>query len=246
MKLSINLGPTEHDDHLRHYAPEIAVLIPSFGTCPYRTTNQALVLDWYAQRNLTVYLGSDTASEGGFFSRARAINTAARTAHRECKSIYILADNDLIPSAAHLASALEHLTTHTAVTPHSETFYTTEMGRQQLLSTGATKHYEAKRIGSMSYVVIRASAFAQINGMDERFEGWGPEDQALIASLRHQIEEPLRLEGSRIHLWHPVDRSKRNRQQLEHNRARFHQYLQGDRDTATVLAREYGSWQKRD
>jgi hypothetical protein len=243
----ITLGTTDHDATLQSYSHRVAVLIPTFGNCALRAENQRTVLHWYAQRGLTTYLGTDTPSEGGFFSRARAVNFAARTAYASgCKDIYILADNDLIPSAAHLASALEHLTDHAAVTPHNQTLYTTHTGRQQLLSTGTTKYYQPKRIGSMSYVVIRASAFAQINGMDEHFEGWGPEDQAFIASLRHQIAEPLRLEGSRLHLWHPHDRSKQNRQQLERNRARFHQYLHGDTATATVLAREYGDWLERD
>jgi hypothetical protein len=225
------------------YVSACAVLMPSFGNCRYRQENQKFVQHWYTSRNFTVVLGHDTPKAGGHFSRARAINNAARETHKTYpeKTIYILADNDLIPSAAHLTSALEQVSAYSAVIPHSTTLYSSNLGRLELLKGSPTFRYQEKATGSASYVVISSSAFAQVNGMDERFEGWGPEDQAFVWSIKHQLSEPLRLEGARTHLWHPQDNSKRNRQQLLYNRQRCRDYAQGDKATATVLAREYGS-----
>jgi hypothetical protein len=222
--------------------------MPSFGNCPYRQENQKAVQRWYASRNLTVVLGFDTANAGKYFSRARAINNAARETHNTYpeKTIYILADNDLIPSAAHLASALEQLPAHSAAIPHKTTLYTSYLGRRELLTNTPTVRYQEKGVGSISYVVMSAKAFADVNGMDERFEGWGPEDQAFIQSITHQLGSPLQLGGARTHLWHPHDKSKRDRQQLLFNRERFQQYLHGDKANAIVLAREYGDYLKRD
>jgi len=242
------LGSTTSDSLLRPYASACAVLIPSFGNCPYRQENQKAVHRWYTSRNFTVVLGQDAPKTGSHFSRARAINNAARETHKIYpeKTIYILADNDLIPSAACLASALEQLPAHSAVIPHKTTLYTSYLGRRELLTKTPTMRYQEKSVGSSSYVVMSARAFADVNGMDERFEGWGPEDQAFIQSITHQLGTPLQLLGARVHLWHPYDRSKRDRQQLLFNRERFQQYLHGDKASAIVLAREYGDWLEHD
>jgi hypothetical protein len=243
----VELGPSAADETLRTYADRVAILIPSFGDCTMRRQNQKYVLRWYAQRGFTCYLGTDNRSETGFFSRTRAINNAARTAHAaQHKNIYVIADNDLIPSASHLSEALEQAANYPAVIPHKTTLYTSHLGRTDIFNDHRTYRYQEKIVGSLSYIVISAEAFERVNGMDECFEGWGPEDQAFVQSIQHQLGDLLRLDGARTHLWHPIDNSKRDRKQLMRNRARFQQYLQGNKETATVLAREYGDWLGRD
>lgn len=242
----LTLGPTPHDATLQAHAAKCVVLMPSFGKCAYRAANQAAVTKWYAARNIPVVLGTDTRSRTGYFSRARAINNAARETHETHpdRNIYLLADNDLTPSVPHLVAAIEALPDHSAVTPHQYTLHTTLLGRDQLLKGQHTFLYRTYEIGSRSYVVITRQSFEAMNGMDELFEGWGPEDAAFLASVRKQLGPVLHMDGSRTHLWHPMDTSKRNRKQLLANRARYKRYQQSDQAEATLLARQYGSFQR--
>lgn len=239
----VTLGPTAADSLLEPYASRIAVLMPSFGTCRYRFENQRAVLHWYATRNIKVVLGTDTSTTG-FFSRARAINNAARKTHEtQCEQdIYVLADNDLIPSPAHLAEALSLVCTGAkdVVTPHQWTLHSSFAGRERLLAGQKTLLYRPQESGSRSYVVLKRASFETMNGMDESFEGWGPEDKAFLFSARKQLGRVLDMDGQRLHLWHPMDQSKRNRQQLMKNRARCLAYENASAVGASVLAREYG------
>lgn len=243
----VTLGPTPEDSALERYASRVAILMPSFGTCSFRLENERTTKHWYATRNLSVFPGTDQATSG-FFSRARAINTAARAAYHTSpeRDIYILADNDLIPSVPHLVEALAAANSYSAITPHLTTLHTSHAGREHLLNGNTTFLYRPKESGSKSYVVIRREVFAHINGMDELFEGWGPEDKAFLLNIHRQLGHVLELDGARTHLWHPGDRSKANRTQLMHNRNRCKQYEHADQPTATLLAKEYGHWLERD
>lgn len=243
----VTLGPTPHDPALERYASRVAILMPSFGTCKFRQANEHAVKQWYAARGLRVVAGTDQ-NTSGFFSRARAINNAARTTYRTSpeRDIYILADNDLIPSVPHLLEALAAADSYSAITPHVTTLHTSHAGREHLLRGNTTLLYRPKESGSKSYVVLRREVFAHINGMDELFEGWGPEDKAFLLNIRHQLGNVLELDGARTHLWHPGDRSRANRTQLMRNRSRCKQYEYADQPTATLLSKEYGHWLEND
>ena len=221
--------------------------MPSFGICTYRAENEEIVRRWYAERGFRVFAGADEATTG-FFSRARAINHAARQAYTTAPHLhtYILADNDLIPSAPHLLTALEQSAYYSCITPHITTLHTSHAGRMQLLHNRSTLLYRPRESGSRSYVVIRREVFDRVNGMDEKFEGWGPEDKAFLLNIHKQLGGVLELDGARLHLWHPGDRSKANRPQLMRNRARCNAYLEADAATANVLSKEYGDWLRRD
>jgi hypothetical protein len=187
--------------------------MPSFGTCSFRLENERTTKHWYAARNLSVFPGTDQATSG-FFSRARAINTAARAAYRTSpeRDIYVLADNDLIPSVPHLVEALAAADSYSAITPHLTTLHTSHAGREHLLNGKTTFLYRPKESGSKSYVVIRREVFAHINGMDELFEGWGPEDKELCARLEHAglQRQTLAAGGIACHLHHaPAARDRR-------------------------------------
>lgn len=236
---AISITPSEHDALLEPFAPRCVVLMPSFGGCSFRAENQRTVMRWYRERNFQVIQGRDTESRNGFFSRARAINNAARLSPKE-KDIFILADNDLIPSIPHLSEAFRQLEHYNVITPHRWTLHSSYAGRQQLLAGNRTMLYKAMESGSRSYVVIRRKAFEALNGMDEFFEGWGPEDKAFLISAHKQVGGVLELDGERIHLWHPGDQSKRDRTQLMKNRDRCRQYDAASAEAASVLAREYG------
>ena len=241
----MHLNPSEAERLLPSRSRSAVVLMPSFGTCPTRLENQEYVTAWYAARGLPTVLGLDEASErSGWFSRSRAVNAAARRAVLEHpdRDVFVICDNDLTPDPAPFLTALTVAGLHSAVMPHSVTLLTTPIGRRELLMTGSTNRYEPVTQGSRSFVVITRDNFARVNGMDEVFEGWGPEDLAFRLSIQKQLSAPLELSGKRLHLWHPTDPSKRDMRQLTRNRKRKHEYQRASSERARVMAREYGRW----
>lgn len=241
----MNLSPSDADRLLPTKSERAVVLMPSFGSCPTRLENQAYVIAWYAARGFPTVLGLDEASaRSGWFSRSRAVNAAARAAsiQHPTRDVFIICDNDLTPDPAPFLTALSVAHQHSAVMPHMYTLLTTPAGRTELLTRGHTTKHEAVKQGSRSFVVMTRDAFASVNGMDERFEGWGPEDLAFRLSIKKQLGDPLELDGSRMHLWHPTDPSKRDMKQLMRNRRRKHEYQRATPERARELAREYGRW----
>ena len=225
----------------------VVILMPSFGTCPVRAENQEFVIAWYAERGMPTVLGLDERGKrSGWFSRARAMNYAARIAVREHpnRDVFVLADNDLLPDPTMFLAAVQTVDSHSAIMPHSVTLLTDPSGRREVFMRGQTTKVEPVAQGSRSYVVMTRENYALVNGMDEKFEGWGPEDLAFRFSVMRQLSAPLELDGRRLHLWHPVDPSKRDMKQLTANRRRKRLYQQKHGVDVHELAREYGRWDR--
>jgi hypothetical protein len=225
----------------------VVVLMPSFGDCPIRRENQEFVVAWYQERGMPTILGADARGKrSGWFSRARAMNYAARQAVREYpeRDVFVLADNDLIPDPTMFLAAVQTVDHESAIMPHAITLLTDPQGRREVFMRGTTNRVEPVEQGSRSFVVMTRANYAAVNGMDEMFEGWGPEDLAFRLSVTKQLRPPRELEGRRLHLWHPIDPSKRDVKQLYFNRRRKHMYqLKHGKDVRT-LAREYGRWDR--
>jgi hypothetical protein len=211
----------------------IGVLMPSWGDDPVRLENQDFVIDHYATEwGLGVTLGTGA-------SRAHAVNDAAR---RSQADLFIIADNDLIPDARSFETALRLAETEPAVTPHDVTRLLTPAARVAFMNGGQAWPYRPTPSGSRSFVVMRRDVFAAVNGMDERFVGWGPEDKAFLFSIAKQVGPVKELRGARLHLWHRTDPSKMDRASLRRNRERLEAYRVAHPDEAAWLAREYGRW----
>lgn len=218
------------------------VLMPSFGTCPVRAEHQAYVTDLYRTKyTLPVVLGSDQAQRG-FYSRARAVNAAARQAWRDHpdRDLFVIADNDLVPDERHLRLALELAPNVPAVTPHGVTLSLTEAATVTFKLNGTVGDHKAYTLGPWSYVVVHRDVFERVNGMDERFEGWGAEDTVFIISIQKQVGRVEMLQGKRVHLWHPVDPSRNDRRQRARNRMRRQMYERSNAAYVRLLARQYG------
>jgi hypothetical protein len=52
-------------------------------------------------------------------------------------------------------------------------------------------------------IAIRADAWTEVGGMDERFQGWGCEDWAFAHACSVLLGPNLRLSSPAVHLWHP-------------------------------------------
>ena len=242
-----NPSGAEAEKLLSQKSSRVVVLMPSFGDCPIRRENQEFVIAWYAERGMPSILGLDARGKrSGWFSRARAMNYAARQAVREYpeRDVFVLADNDLIPDPTTFLAAIQTVDQESAVMPHSITLLTDPQGRREVFMRGVTTRVEPVQQGSRSYVVMTRANYAAVNGMDERFEGWGPEDLAFRLSVQKQLQPGLELPGRRLHLWHPIDPSKRDTKQLYFNRRRKQMYQLKHGKDVRALAREYGRWDR--
>jgi hypothetical protein len=215
--------------------------MPAWGECPIRRQNQAFALAYWERVGVPVVLGSGAA-------RAHSVNAAARAATREHpdRDVWIIADNDLIPDPVTFPEALERVRDFSGVTPHNLTRLTTPGGRARALRGAEPHAYRDVTRGSRSFVVITRRVYDSVNGMDELFVGWGPEDRAFIHSVEAQVGPMLHLNGTRLHLWHPVDPSMADRKRLHRNRMRMRYYARATREGAARLAREYGRWNEPD
>jgi hypothetical protein len=216
----------------------VVVLMPSFGECLVRARNERFVLSHYDRTyNVPVV-------RGGGLARAHALNAAARAAAREhpARDVFVLCDNDLIPDQQRMLEALRAVDKFAAVTPHAINRNLSERATVTFMEDGEVTNWSDTPKGAKSFVVIRREVYAGVNGLDEKFVGWGPEDASFMQSVKKQAGEVLHLDGVRLHLWHPTDPTKRDERQLGLNRSRFRRYRSNRPEVVRMMAREYGRW----
>ena len=68
-----------------------------------------------------------------------------------------------------------------------------------------------------SMLVIPRTLWDAVGGMDERFQGWGAEDNAFWKACTLHGGEPARISGNAYHLWHPSAPGKNGGIQYKRN-----------------------------
>jgi GT2 family glycosyltransferase len=222
----------------------IVALTATFGSDPTRLAHQAFVERYYrVVWDVPVVFGTDEVDAEGRYGRARAVNNAAREAARRYPAArsFILCDNDMIPCERALDRALREHERYAAVRPHANLIDLTESSTRHYKATGEVREHTLRGWPNLSYLVLTRDAFALVNGLDERFRGWGAEDNAFYYALRTQVGPILELSGHAVHLWHAVDATKRDDANLARNRARAKAYHRATPAASRRLSREYGA-----
>ena len=156
----------------------------------------------------------------GLFNRAAAVNAAASQATAD---MYVIADGDVIPPEVGAAVALARETGR-AVLAYQWDGYTplTSSMTDRVLDgfdgrwdpPGGVDRSARSKDHISSCVVVSRSLFELVGGMDERFQGWGPEDRDFHHRLRVLGGGVLRVPGKVYHLHHPFS-PERNRKSLD-------------------------------
>lgn len=149
----------------------------------------------------------DVTGDPGVFSRSQALNRAAALATGD---IFVVCDADTTYTATDFLRAIElaedgHWTLPLRYVRLSQRTSAGWIASGPLARVpddwerGLEQEYPFANSG---VVVFPRAAFEAMDGFDERFKGWGGEDDAQRAALEALYRAPTRV-GIAYHLWHP-------------------------------------------
>jgi hypothetical protein len=185
----------------------VSILIPYGPDHGHRDRLFQWTREFYSAVMPEVELSIGQLPDNKMFSRSKGINQAARQA---TKDIFVIADGDIIYDPAIIIEAVRLLDKYTWILPVQKAFDLTKESTEKLLQTGPewpipmeVSYTERKQVGSGLLNIIPRRHFETIGGFDERFAGWGGEDDAFSISMTIMCGAPERLNFTVHHLWHP-------------------------------------------
>lgn len=186
--------------------------------------------------NSRIIISDDDSNVGGVWNRARARNNALS----QVKTRYVvIADADTIISMKSIRQALElieaRLPYASWVLPYGPSNYynLTQEYTESVLKRGAVAdmppedklEYEHKLESWAGVLVMTTAAFERVGGYDERFIGWGGEDNAFRLAMDTLWAPHDRVDGACVHLWHSAPESERfGNPNWNHNRVLLQEY----------------------
>lgn len=160
----------------------------------------------------------------GPFNRSRAVNRAAEGAW----DFAIIADSDTwVPGEQLQKACLEAQATGRLTAAFNAVAELSPSCTKRLLdgtlhltdvsafSVTTVRRHDLETQSSM--LVMPRSVWDRIGGMDERFVGWGGEDNALWKAATVVAGQPARIGGNAFHMWHPPAESKHDGRQYGAN-----------------------------
>ena len=188
---------------------KISVLIPfKSDDGGYRDVNFYYVKKRYQTRmpELELVVGEDNSEP---FNRSRAINRAVAKATGD---LYILADADIYFGTKLIDKIMAIANLHPWIIPFNQGYKLTQAATLEVMKTGELqlpknlKHADIEEnctnLGAFMNVIPRQT-FETIGGMDERFLGWGREDESMVIALDTLIGKHFQMNEPIFHLWHP-------------------------------------------
>lgn len=147
------------------------------------------------------------------FSKAKAVNYAAKKAKRD---VLVITDADIFYDPLLLKLSIDQLNSHPWIIPFNNVLNIDKESTFNLLKTEPQwpipislqthpRPHGPHLKGGVN--IVPRQHFESIHGFDERFIGWGGEDDAFTASLTHLCGHYKRMEGTIYHLWHTHNNS---------------------------------------
>lgn len=213
----------------------ISVLIP------YRSTHRIREksFDWLIRRYKKIFPAMQICvrdSETEVFNRSKARNNAFNESSGD---VLLVADADTIPMPEELLAAQQKLEAGAPwVIPYGTYYNLGVEATQRILRNPVDDDIifddeECEHIiqSTAGMLMMPRRAWNLVDGYDERFEGWGYEDNSFQLSLDTVVGKHERIEWGRgIHLWHPAPETVRFEQpMIHHNRQLYEQYVRASR-----------------
>lgn len=137
-----------------------------------------------------------------------AVNRAVQESSGD---VLVISDADVLIAEDALRDAVRRLEVHPWVVPHRMVYRLTEDATKAVIQNRlfvtpdkVNANLERVRRGAPGggVAVMSRLGWEEVNGMDERFEGWGGEDQSFAHALDTLVGSHLRLDEVMWHLWH--------------------------------------------
>ncbi|MBM7656473.1 galactosyltransferase-related protein [Neobacillus cucumis] len=180
-------------------------------------------------------------------NKSRAINLAAKNATRD---ILVIADADVVYDPNLILESIPLLEKGGFVVPFTDVYNVEQYGTEKLLKTKPAwplniKSEYAYRSNWVyegfagKLIVISRENFEAVGGFDERFIGWGGEDDAFSHAARTICGDLINIKGKVFHLWHPASSYQTNPHGRENGRL-LHRYesASGNKEKMLELIQE--------
>jgi predicted glycosyltransferase involved in capsule biosynthesis len=188
----------------------VSLLVPAGFTDRRRHEIYLWVMNrWLSQfPDWQVCIGEDDPTN---YNRSRARNEAFSKAYGD---ILVISDADTVTSMDNIEKAIAQcLATESWIIAHEFYYSLSEEFTDYLLERPPTVELASVPSRSMynwvmhnkseaGVLVMPRGAYEAADGYDERFNGWGYEDNAFASKLRKAWGEPQRTSGQVCHLWH--------------------------------------------
>lgn len=151
----------------------------------------------------------------GKFNKGWALNAAAKTKDVEPYEYLFFGDADFILQPAELLASIQEFLTVDAVSPYGDevTYMTKEESEEfrstlslPYLTTLPPRRERRAMMKNLPFAAgifgIKKSAFFQIGGYPEEFEGWGGEDCSLSHKIKKAITHKQLTSNKAYHLFH--------------------------------------------
>jgi hypothetical protein len=137
---------------------------------------------------------------GERFHKAASFNLAASEANGD---VFVLADADCIVDVDRVREAVS---IGRPVIPFERICRLSRAATERVLDGEAPDPGGGKcgALGTPYALVLSREHYFAVKGLDERFVGWGGEDNAFAYALSTMVAPLLRLPGVAYHLWHPA------------------------------------------
>ncbi|OZB98372.1 galactosyltransferase-related protein [Paenibacillus sp. XY044] len=223
---------------------DLSILIPYQPDGGPRDEALSFVLRFYRHILPAADICIGEIGTGEPFSRSRAIN---RAASRASGSIFIIADGDIIYDPQLVFDSVRLIEQGRWVIPFSRINRLTQQTSRKVIEGEAIwplaaeldtgEEHAAYFVGGLN--MVGREAFERTGGYDERFIGWGGEDEAFAYTMDTFVGEHVRLDGLMLHFWHPFVGPQGN-PHYEHNYRLFERYkaARGEWESMHELIRE--------
>lgn len=221
----------------------LSVIIPYGGNDEWRERSFNWLLRRYGDLLPGAQIVIGTSQEP--FNRAEARNQAFA---QSTGDVLLIADADTVFHADQVEAAVNMLKgQRTWVIPYTWYYNLSKEATESILNLECNEvileptspsSYEHKIESWAGLLVMHREAFETVNGYDERFQGWGYEDNAFRFALDTLWGPHKRLSwGYCLHLWHSAPESERFGQpKISENRALFRDYEAANGDPERMRA----------
>ena len=194
------------------YYDNLSVVIPFRAKCSEREK----IFKWVCKRTqlilpgAEVIVGSDSRNTSEFFNKSIAINDAVKKATR---NIILILDSDAFIDSIAFEKAYELAKSNSMVMVSNEIKYLNKEFSKKLIQLQpdikVTDIYDLDQEvlykgGSVSVaLLVHRDKFIEMNGFDERFIGWGGEDDAFYCAYSTLFGESVTTDCPGYHIHHP-------------------------------------------